>query len=80
MHAHEPLEQYAFVPHSIPHAPQLSGSLATAAQMAVPFCGTQTLCPAEHAGRHIPPTQLSDESHTFPQAPQFALSVATDAQ
>ncbi len=53
---------------TLPHAPQLFGS--------VPVFAQEPLAQGVHE-RHIPETHISPAPHPFPQLPQFASSTRT---
>ena len=68
--AHTP-DAFAGDEHTVPHAPQLSGS-----ERVVTQSPPHTVCPVGQRAEHVPPRHTVPAAHTRPQAPQWLLSVA----
>jgi hypothetical protein len=67
---HVPLLQTSPLPHCLPHAPQLFGSIFVSAHF-----DPQSVVPPPHVVAHLPTEHTSPDGHAVPQVPQLALSV-----
>jgi hypothetical protein len=68
--AHAPLTHCIPPEHTVLHAPQLFGSIATSVQR-VP----QRRCPVGHIVVQVPPMQICPGMQALPHVPQFSGSV-----
>jgi hypothetical protein len=76
-HAHDPETQFAPVPQTTLHAPQLEGSVSRSVQAPLQFA-----CDAEHVVVHTPAEHTCPPAtlHVVPQPPQFFGSLWMSVQ